>query len=234
MFSLAGCVSTRCFGRDSSCPALLQEPPGRSVASGTGLSPSPAAVPGCPLAPPRPPGRPYNPGTPPHDAAGLGCAPFDRLYSGYRCYFLFLRVLRLFQFPAFASALRADGGIAPAGLPHSDIRGSTGICPSPRLFRSLSRPSSPPRARHPPCALPTPLCLAGIRDRPPALRGALRASGIQCLPWFARCVVFRAAGASAQPPRDLVSLPACQCPSFVAPPGQTQVVRQALCFFGGE
>jgi len=26
-----------------------------------------------------------------------------------------------------------------------------------------------------------------------------------------------------------VSLPACQCPSFVAPPGQTQVVRQALC-----
>ena len=38
------------------------------------------------------------------------------------------------------------GGIAPAGFPHSDIRGSQGICPITAAFRSLSRPSSPPRA----------------------------------------------------------------------------------------
>ena len=39
------------------------------------------------------------------------------------------------------------------GFPHSDTRGSTGICPSPRLFaayRVFHRPLVP---RHPPCAL---------------------------------------------------------------------------------
>ncbi len=59
----------------------------------------------------------------------------------------------MFQFPAFASVLRTDDGIAPAGLPHSDIRGSMGICPSPRLFAAchvLLRLREP---RHPPCAL---------------------------------------------------------------------------------
>ncbi len=59
----------------------------------------------------------------------------------------------MFQFPGFASALRTDAGIAPGGLPHSDIRGSTGICPSPRLFAAchvLLRLREP---RHPPCAL---------------------------------------------------------------------------------
>ena len=43
------------------------------------------------------------------------------------------------------------------GFPHSDTRGSLGICPSPRLFaayRVFLRPAVP---RHPPCAL---LCLA--------------------------------------------------------------------------
>ena len=38
-------------------------------------------------------------------------------------------------------------GLQPAGLPHSDIPGSRAICASPRAFRSLSRPSSPPRAK---------------------------------------------------------------------------------------
>ena len=42
------------------------------------------------------------------------------------------------------------GGIAPAGFPHSDIRGSQGICPSPRLFaachvlRRLREPQASP------------------------------------------------------------------------------------------
>ena len=42
------------------------------------------------------------------------------------------------------------GGIAPAGLPHSDIRGSRDMCSSPRLFaacRALLRLAAP---RHPP------------------------------------------------------------------------------------
>ena len=59
----------------------------------------------------------------------------------------------MFQFPGFASALRTDAGIAPGGLPHSDIRASTGICPYTRLFAAyhvLLRLREP---RHPPCAL---------------------------------------------------------------------------------
>ena len=38
-------------------------------------------------------------------------------------------------------------GLQPAGLPHSDIRGSNGHLHLPAAFRSLSRPSSPPRAK---------------------------------------------------------------------------------------
>ncbi len=50
------------------------------------------------------------------------------------CYFLFLRVLRCFSSPGSPTGCCRCGGIAPAGFPHSDIRGSQGICPSPRLF----------------------------------------------------------------------------------------------------
>ena len=60
---------------------------------------------------------------------------------------------KMFQFPAFASRSWRDVGIAPDGLPHSDILRSTGICPSPRLFAAchvLLRLREP---RHPPCAL---------------------------------------------------------------------------------
>ena len=57
----------------------------------------------------------------------------------------------MFQFPAFAPRASARGvGIAPDGFPHSDIRGSTGICPYPRLFaachvlRRLREPQASP------------------------------------------------------------------------------------------
>ena len=59
----------------------------------------------------------------------------------------------MFQFPPFAPRMSRGGGIAAAGLPHSDIRGSRDICSSPRLFaacRVLLRLREP---RHPPCAL---------------------------------------------------------------------------------
>ena len=88
----------------------------------------------------------------PRDTAGLGSSPFDRLYWGNRSYFLLLRVLRCFSSPRSPHAQR-DVGIAPDGLPHSEIRRSTGICPSLRLFAAchvLLRLREP---RHPPCAL---------------------------------------------------------------------------------
>ena len=43
--------------------------------------------------------------------------------------------------------------MAPVGFPHSDIRGSKGVCPSPRLFAACRVLRRLPVPRHPPCAL---------------------------------------------------------------------------------
>jgi hypothetical protein len=61
----------------------------------------------------------------------------------------------MFQFPAFAAAGQASRLLVlpTRGLPHSEIAGLTGMCPSPALiaaYRVLRRLSDP---RHPPCAL---------------------------------------------------------------------------------
>ena len=99
--------------------------------------------------------------TPPCTHGGLGSSHSARRYSGNRCFFLFLRLLRCFSSP----------GIPPwgyvftpwyiryalCGFPHSDTCGSLCICHSPQLFAAyhvFHRLSVP---RHPPCAL---LCLA--------------------------------------------------------------------------
>ena len=56
----------------------------------------------------------------------------------------------MFRFPAFAPRLWRGAGTAPGGFPHSDIRGSLGTCPSPRLFaachvlRRLREPQASP------------------------------------------------------------------------------------------
>ena len=88
--------------------------------------------------------RSYNPARC-LDTRGLGSCAFARHYWRNHCYFLFLRVLRCFSSPRSPGALRRDG-IAAAGFPHSDIGGSCGYLPLAAAFRSLSRPSSPPRA----------------------------------------------------------------------------------------
>ena len=51
----------------------------------------------------------------------------------------------MFQFPGFAP-FRVTG-LQPAGLPHSEIHGSRDIMLLPMAYRSLSRPSSPLRAK---------------------------------------------------------------------------------------
>ena len=48
--------------------------------------------------------------------------------------------------PTFASLLKGMIYLQYTGLPHSEIHGSKVICTSP-AYRSLSRPSSPPRAK---------------------------------------------------------------------------------------
>ena len=64
-------------------------------------------------------------------SAGLGSSAFARHYLRNHYYFLFLRVMRCFSSPR-SPPLRIPTYVG--GLPHSDIRGSMGICPSPRLF----------------------------------------------------------------------------------------------------
>ena len=88
--------------------------------------------------------RSYNPGcgreTAPVWAAARSLATtcaiivIARHYLRNHCYFLFLRVLRCFSSPGSPTASMRCDGITSIGFPHSDIRGSRGICPSPRLF----------------------------------------------------------------------------------------------------
>jgi hypothetical protein len=73
----------------------------------------------------------YNPGLSVN--TGLGSAPFARHYSGYRLFFLFLRVLRCFSSPG-SPTLTSVLGLQPSGLPHSDMLGSIPVCRSPSLF----------------------------------------------------------------------------------------------------
>ena len=63
---------------------------------------------------------------------------------------------KMFQFPGFAPRLGRGAGIPPGGFPHSDIRGSQGICPSPRLFAAchvLPRLREPQASPVRPCSL---------------------------------------------------------------------------------
>ena len=122
-----------------------QDPPTLPMLAGTGLSPSAAGLP-----------RPFpfawirDVGVlQPRarlDAPGLGSFPFARRYLGNHCYFLFLRVLRCFSSPRvpprkWVPCISA-WWVAPFGNPRIE-----GYLHLPGACRSLSRPSSPPRAR---------------------------------------------------------------------------------------
>ncbi len=74
---------------------------------------------------------------------------------------------KMFQFPGFAPRHRRGVGIAPDGFPHSDIRGSQGICPSPRLFAAchvLLRLREPQASPVRPCSLSFYLLCLAPRD----------------------------------------------------------------------
>ena len=76
---------------------------------------------------------------------GLGSFPFARHYLGNHCYFLFLRVLRCFSspgLPPFRVTCIPTGWVDPFG--YLRINGYLHL---PEAFRSLSRPSSPLRAK---------------------------------------------------------------------------------------
>ena len=88
--------------------------------------------------------------TPECTHSGLGSSRFARRYSGNRCFFLFLRLLRCFSsagslrmtmdssYGAYGSHMR----VSPFGNPWI-VR----YVPFPMAYRSLSRPSSAPSAK---------------------------------------------------------------------------------------
>lgn len=88
----------------------------------------------------------------PRHNAGLGFSPFARHYSGNRCFFLFLWVLRCFSSPRSLRLLSVTG-LQPDGLPHSDTTGSMPPCGSPVIFAAWRVLLRPPKPRHPPFAL---------------------------------------------------------------------------------
>ena len=170
------------FAQGFTCPALLRVPLCRARIRVRGSHPLRPPVPGAFRSPLRV--QPRGPTTPegPCDPTGLGCSPSARRYSGNHCCFLFLRVLRCFSSPRWPPAQGGMAGLRPAGFSHSDIRGSTAACASPRLFaacRVLHRLQEP---RHPPYALRYLLAHRGSRPgasaggTPAAPKGPRRAS----------------------------------------------------------
>ena len=82
----------------------------------------------------------------PKDRPGLGSCAFARHYLRNHCYFLFLRVLRCFSSPGSPTGdppvwRDRSRRVSPFGHPRV-----AGHLPLTAAFRSLSRPSSPPRA----------------------------------------------------------------------------------------
>ena len=77
---------------------------------------------------------------------GLGSSPFARHYWGNHCYFLFLRVLRCFSSPRSPPSSMDDRPSACRVVPFGNPR-IKGHLHLHAAYRSLSRPSSPPRAK---------------------------------------------------------------------------------------
>ena len=89
----------------------------------------------------------------PCDTAGLGSSPFDRLYLGNRCYFLFLRVLRCFSSPGSPRAFRAVSGSLPTGCPIRTSGGLSVFATRPGFSQLVTSFFASESHRHPPCAL---------------------------------------------------------------------------------
>ena len=83
--------------------------------------------------------------TPKDKSSGLGSFPFARRYSGNRCFFLFLRLLRCFSSPGslpYVMDWRMDDWSLPSRVSPFRYLRINGYLLLPEAFRSLSRPSS--------------------------------------------------------------------------------------------
>ena len=163
------------FGRSFTCSALLGILVGPVGLSAMGLSPAAAQLSSCVrLAFPVPCPSPATPGS---KLPGLGSCAFARRYLRNVVLSLLLRVLRCFTSPSVASRdyvfIPGWPPMRAAGLPHSEIRGSTPVDGSPQLiavFRVLHSLLMP---RHPSCARIRLAEFAAARPFAPARRPRL-------------------------------------------------------------
>ena len=143
------------FRRGFTCPVLLGNSLGCPCISSTGLSPAVAGL-----------SRPFDyaetmpsraPATPRSKPRGLASSGFARHYSRNLVLISTPRGTEMFHFPRYRPVRlciqRTVAGQSPAGLPHSEIPGSTRACRSPRLIavshvlHRLLVPRHPSRAR---------------------------------------------------------------------------------------
>ena len=95
-----------------------------------------------------------------------------------------------------------DVGLTPDGLPHSETRGSTGICPFPRTiaaYRVLRRLREP---RHPPSALSHFPFLSRLSTKEQAGRSSRRRASRRPPAFITSLVVFQHVKDPFRPPRD--------------------------------
>ena len=136
------------FTQDSSCPALLRMPLGLFVLRLGGCHPLWPNFPERPSRTPSTTSWSYNPARASlHGRFGLFPGRSPLLGESFD-YFLFLGVLRCFSSPGsppvqhIRDSRPSGGWVVPFGN-----RGIKGYLLLPRAYRSLSRPSSPPRAK---------------------------------------------------------------------------------------
>ena len=87
----------------------------------------------------------WSPTTPVCMHTGLGSSRFARRYSGNRCFFLFLQVLRCFsslRLPRFRVTIHNDCWVPPFGNLWINA-----YLQLPKAYRCSSRPSSAPSAK---------------------------------------------------------------------------------------
>ena len=88
--------------------------------------------------------------TPEDKSSGLGSSPFARRYSGNRCFFLFLRLLRCFSSPgsrhAAMDSRHGRWSLSSGVSPFRNLRVNGYVLLS-AAYRSLSRLSSAPSAK---------------------------------------------------------------------------------------
>ena len=90
-----------------------------------------------------------SPTTPPmhYYINGLGFCAFARHYSRNHYCFLLLRVIRCFSSPRLLSIIQWNDTASLCRVAPFGNLGIIGYLHHPRAYRSLSRPSSPPRAK---------------------------------------------------------------------------------------